>query len=641
MDRKLRIYTELETKNFDAQLKELEYKLSDTKENLEIIKKTKAYEGQVKDVIELNSEIEKYENKIKNLQNKSNLQSLNSVRNINFNTDNFGNALTLNKTNLGSHFKGVDINDLDWVANDFNDLRKGLDLSENEIKNFGVSSEEATEKTSKGFQKGIKSLKRFGLSLFSLRSIYSLVSKASSAYLSQNTELAQKLQNVWVGLGSFLSPAIEYLSDVLMKGLGYLNVFVKALTGTDFIANANAKALDKQAKAQANLNKQTASFDEINKVSDTSSSGTSDLNLIETPELDDKMVKKLEDLANWLIENRELIKDVGFALGVTFGAVKIAGLLSNISKLIGSAGTTTGLIGIKVGLMAIAAALATKWAVDNWIDLKNGIDNTKASLEDMNNRYAEGTRSAQKYSDKMWGIVESGKATEEVYGSFKRALNETNDDFKSHIKTLQDGKNWLGQITGTNQQLTESQAEVSRVLSVATDDFIKLKEEGKVTDIELQEFCETLKDNIEYLEECGVNALDLKEDYETLTGKKYETVITTKLKDEVTVTFNEMIKKMAGTTVHVGVSGVYHGGGGKAFAKGDIVYQPTRALIGEAGYPEAIVPMTPDYLSVLASEISRYGNNGGPSVTNVYLDGKLLQRQFSKKQEIYDFSTNN
>ena len=96
-----------------------------------------------------------------------------------------------------------------------------------------------------------------------------------------------------------------------------------------------------------------------------------------------------------------------------------------------------------------------------------------------------------------------------------------------------------------------------------------------------------------------------------------------------------------GTTFHESSSGRTHGGNGRAFAKGDIVYQPTRALIGEAGYPEAIVPMTPDYLSVLASEISRYGNNGGPSVTNVYLDGKLIQRQFSKKQEIYDFSTNN
>ncbi|MBQ8207060.1 MAG: hypothetical protein IJZ77_06315 [Bacilli bacterium] len=586
MDGKLRIDTELETKNFEAQLNEL-------KSKLQVMQKTLLTENEIP---------------VKYRMSESERMALESS--------------------------------IERTKNQIIDL-------EQKISNAGDESESTGKKMSINFEKGVRSLKRFGLSLFSLRSIYSLVSKASSAYLSQNTELAQKLQNVWVGLGSFLSPVIEYLSDVLMKGLGYLNVFIKALTGTDFIANANAKALDKQAKAQANLNKQTASFDEINKVSDTSSSGTSDLNLIETPELDDKMVKKLEDLANWLIENRELIKDVGIALGVTFGAVKIAGLLSNISKLIGSAGTTTGLIGIKVGLMAIAAALATKWAVDNWIDLKNGIDNTKASLDDMNNRYTEGTRSAQKYSDKMWGIVESGKATEEVYGSFKRSLNETNDDFKSHIKTLQDGKNWLGQITGTNQQLTESQAEVSRALSVATADFIKLKEEGKVTDVELQEFCNTLANNIRYLEECGVNALDLKEDYETLTGKKYETTVSAQLKDDVTWKFKNLINSLTGMNIYVGTtfhessSGRTHGGNGRAFAKGDIVYQPTRALIGEAGYPEAIVPMTPDYLSVLASEISRYGNNGGPSVTNVYLDGKLIQRQFSKKQEIYDFSTNN
>lgn len=578
MDGKLNIDTELETKSFDAQLKELESKL-------QIMQRTLLTENEIpieyrmneSERIALESSIERTKNQIVNLKQK--------------------------------------------------------------ISDVGDESEETGKKMSINFEKGVKSIKRFGLSLFSIRSIYALVSKASSAYLSQNTELAQKLQNVWVGLGSFLSPVIEYLSDLLLKGLGYLNVFVKALTGTDFIANANAKALDKQAKAQENLNKQTASFDEISKVNDTSSSNnSSNVNLIETPELDDKMVKKLEELADWLIENRELVKDVGLALGITFGVAKISSLLSNISKLIGTSGT--GLIGIKVGLLAIAAILATKWAVDNWIELKQGIDATKESLDGTIDRQKSLTQSAQKLSDKFWNVVESGEANDAVFKNYKRTLNETNDNFKNYIKTMEDGKNWLGKITGTNQQLIETQAEVSRKLSIATDDFIKLKNEGKVTDEELQKFSETLKENIKYLDECGVNALDLKEDYELLTGKKYEASVTANLKDNVTVTFNELIKKIEGTTVHVGVSDSYHGGGGRAFAKGDIVYQPTRALIGEAGYPEAIVPMTPDYLSVLASEISRYGNSGGSSVTNIYLDGKLIQRQISKKQEIYDFSTN-
>lgn len=48
-----------------------------------------------------------------------------------------------------------------------------------------------------GIDKTTSKIKRFALALFSIRSIYALVSKASSAYLSQDTELADKLQACW------------------------------------------------------------------------------------------------------------------------------------------------------------------------------------------------------------------------------------------------------------------------------------------------------------------------------------------------------------------------------------------------------------------------------------------------------------
>ena len=76
------------------------------------------------------------------------------------------------------------------------------------------------------------------------------------------------------------------------------------------------------------------------------------------------------------------------------------------------------------------------------------------------------------------------------------------------------------------------------------------------------------------------------------------------------------------------------------FAKGGIVTQPTRALIGEAGYPEAVVPMTQDYLSTLASEIGKYSGDGNGGVTNIYLDGRLIQRQVQNIKQNKDFATN-
>ena len=93
-----------------------------------------------------------------------------------------------------------------------------------------------------------------------------------------------------------------------------------------------------------------------------------------------------------------------------------------------------------------------------------------------------------------------------------------------------------------------------------------------------------------------------------------------------------------------GGSGSFGGGSGggtrgEAYAYGGIVTQPTRALIGEAGYNEYVLPEREDYLSRLASLIGQYGGNNGGS-TYVYLDGRLIQRQVSNKQNQVDFTRN-
>lgn len=67
----------------------------------------------------------------------------------------------------------------------------------NEAKSFNEMNTGVNQLT-KGIDKVTSKIKRFALSLFSIRSIYALVSKASTAYLSQDTALADKLQAVWV-----------------------------------------------------------------------------------------------------------------------------------------------------------------------------------------------------------------------------------------------------------------------------------------------------------------------------------------------------------------------------------------------------------------------------------------------------------
>lgn len=75
-------------------------------------------------------------------------------------------------------------------------------------------------------------------------------------------------------------------------------------------------------------------------------------------------------------------------------------------------------------------------------------------------------------------------------------------------------------------------------------------------------------------------------------------------------------------------------------AKGGVVAQPTMAVIGEAG-KEAVIPLENnlEYLDYLADKISsKIG--GGNSQVNVYLDGRLIQRQMSKRRQELVFATN-
>ena len=74
------------------------------------------------------------------------------------------------------------------------------------------------------------------------------------------------------------------------------------------------------------------------------------------------------------------------------------------------------------------------------------------------------------------------------------------------------------------------------------------------------------------------------------------------------------------------------------FAGGGYISQPTLAMVGEGKYNEYVIPEGEDYISRLANEIGKYGSGGG--TTNVYLDGRLIQREMSKTANKVSFTRN-
>ena len=492
------------------------------------------------------------------------------------------------------------------LENDIEKTKNRIISLKESIQDVGNEADKNTTKISKGFKKGTTTLKRFALSLFGIHSMYRLASRASSAWLSQDTELAQKLQNVWIGLGALVSPVIEKISDLMLKALGYLNEFVKALSGgrIDFIAKANAKALEKQTKAQKELNRQTYDFDEIRKQQEQNAGVSSGISSggISIPELDNRLVKKLQDLAKWLRENQELVKGLAIAFGVAFGAYKIASLLSNIGKLIGVASAGTGLAGLgailgtlaQIGVIAIGVSLlytglTGRNIIDDLKEIHNNIRALKDIEEEQKNAKLKGLEESLNLIEATNKALENTNITEERANQLLEIKKDNIEDVK---KYLQDWEILYGL----------SEEEIKRINDALKDD-------------------KTTVDDIKK----GIN------DWSPGISSA---------KSGLKVFFDGL--KSGWDDFKKGWNNLFSGGskGKKAYALGGIVTQPTRALIGEAGYPEAVVPMTGDYLSTLASEIGKYGGGSGGGNVNVYLDGRLIQREMAKTRNNKNFNTN-
>ena len=149
-----------------------------------------------------------------------------------------------------------------------------LEKEAKKVEKYVKSSKKNASGIGSAMASGAKKLGKAALAVFGVQAIYSGIQKLSNQYLSQNEELSGQIQSMWNVAGQAIGPLIEKMVDWLTVGVSYANAFIKALTGVDLVARANAAALKKQASATKEAASQLAGFDEINKLSDSSSSSS-------------------------------------------------------------------------------------------------------------------------------------------------------------------------------------------------------------------------------------------------------------------------------------------------------------------------------------------------------------------------------
>ena len=212
--------------------------------------------------------------------------------------------------------------------------QKQADLNKTDLSNVQKSIDNIGKSTSNT----IKHVARWALGIFAIESAYGFVRQAMSTVSGYNEQIATDIQYIQFALGSMLQPIIEGLIQLAFRLLTYINYIAQAWFGVNLFANASTKSFEKNNKALGNsvksakeLNKQIASFDEMNVLNDTSSNsgGGAGAGAISLPSMDlSQLQGEMPEWVKWIADNKDIV---------------IAGLL----------GIAGGLVAINLGLTAI------------------------------------------------------------------------------------------------------------------------------------------------------------------------------------------------------------------------------------------------------------------------------------------------
>lgn len=253
---------------------------------------------------------------------------------------------------------------INQAENEMQQLKSTMRQNNGEASTSSKNFKSLGDRITSSFDGAGKKARRFVLTLFSVRSVFMLISRASRTYLAQNESTSNAVAGAWEYLGNVLGPVIEKIVSWLRYGIAYLNVFLKALTGVEFLAKSIQKTT---AKTNKELKKTVSSMDEIvNLDLDSGSSGANPagaLQDIADLELNPKVVEFLEKVAGALRSVWDWAKTAWDFLEEKFGPVGAGIIVGGLALIIGSAVARTGLAGIGSLLGAIGIAVGSAFAI--------------------------------------------------------------------------------------------------------------------------------------------------------------------------------------------------------------------------------------------------------------------------------------
>lgn len=124
---------------------------------------------------------------------------------------------------------------------------------------------------SKGLQNAVSKASKLTLAIFGIRSAYMMLRRASSELASYDEQYAANLEYIRFALTQMIAPVLKYIVDLAMKLLSLINAISIAWFGVNLFENASVDNFAKMkngvggvTRAVKELKKQLAGFDEMN-----------------------------------------------------------------------------------------------------------------------------------------------------------------------------------------------------------------------------------------------------------------------------------------------------------------------------------------------------------------------------------------
>lgn len=194
-----------------------------------------------------------------------------------------------------------------WIGTKFKSLFSG-----NKGEDIELVKKSNIQETSNGFKNLTGLASKFGLALFGAQTAFTLIKKAVSEILEDNTQLANTINSVWNGLVSAITPIVNSIVQTLATALNYIIAMINAISGLDVLGlmnKANKKAnAKKSGSGSSSKQSQQYSFDTAETLQKNEGSGGTSGTSVEDSYL--KNVKLSGDLLRYAEKLKSIWGDI-------------------------------------------------------------------------------------------------------------------------------------------------------------------------------------------------------------------------------------------------------------------------------------------------------------------------------------------